>query len=164
VVPRLFEGCGVGPHDSTDRIGPKLLRTSWRVVSGLDVTLSQNTAMADHHDVLKPDGPLQGSMARQLFGDVEPAETADTMTWQLHCPKCGSDVMDRLGTGGDHTAVVLEPDRDEYVSPIGTRGGYVQVDLYCPAGHRFNLIIANHKGAEIVGIVPEGEMPLDDLF
>lgn len=44
------------------------------------------------------------------------------------------------------------PDRDDYDSPIGTRGGYVQIDLQCSDGHHFALVIGNHKGAEIIGL------------
>jgi hypothetical protein len=95
--------------------------------------------MADHFDVLTPH-----------TGDL------GNLTWQLCCPNCGSDVVDRSvygGYGGDHDAVAIEPDKDDYVSPIGTRGGFVQIDLVCSASHRFNLIIANHKGAEFIGVV-----------
>jgi hypothetical protein len=55
----------------------------------------------------------------------------------------------------------MEPDRDEYVSPVGTRGGFVKIDLSCSAGHRFDLVIGNHKGAEIIGIVRGADDPRD---
>jgi hypothetical protein len=57
-------------------------------------------------------------------------------------------------SGRDHAAVTLEPDRDGYDSPIATRGGYVSIGLSCPDGHEFDLVIANHKGAEYLGVVP----------
>ena len=80
---------------------------------------------------------------------------ADWLSWRLACPECGSGSVDRHG--GDAAAVTVHPDRDHYDSPIGTRGGYVSVALLCPAGHGFDLIIANHKGAEFIGIVPAGD-------
>lgn len=75
--------------------------------------------------------------------------------FQVMCPRCGDDAVDR-GDGeivADHQAVTVHPDRDEYKSPLGTRGGYAEIRLFCTAGHRFALIIANHKGAEYVGAV-----------
>ncbi|MGC4966288.1 hypothetical protein ACLQ2H_09745 [Streptomyces globisporus] len=54
--------------------------------------------------------------------------------------------------GGDHKAVTVRPDTDSYISPIGTCGGCVDVELWCAAGHAFRLVVANHKGAEYVGI------------
>lgn len=104
--------------------------------------------MRDHSDVLTPDTGHLGELV-----------------WQLLCPYCGSDIVDRSvygGYGGDHEAVYIEPDKDDYTSPIGTRGGFVQVDLFCPANHRFNLIIANHKGAEFIGLVPGAPDPPGD--
>jgi hypothetical protein len=47
----------------------------------------------------------------------------------------------------------IQPDRDGYDSPIGTRGGYVSVALGCGAGHEFYLVIANHKGAEFIAVI-----------
>ncbi|ETA00755.1 hypothetical protein CcI6DRAFT_03788 [Frankia sp. CcI6] len=93
--------------------------------------------MNPHPQVLVPDGT-----------------TADGLQWQLRCPSCGADTVDRADFAEDHRAVTVFPDRDDYDSPIGTRGGYVQVDLQCPVGHRFALIVANHKGAEFVAVVP----------
>jgi hypothetical protein len=43
--------------------------------------------------------------------------------------------IDRQDTGGDQVSVMVHPDRDDYDSPVGTRGGYT-----------FSLIIGNHKG------------------
>lgn len=79
--------------------------------------------------------------------------------WQLHCPQCGSDAIDRSvgdSSGPDHEAVTIQPDRDGYESPIGTRGGYVNIALTCSRGHGFALVIANHKGAEFIGVVQNG--------
>lgn len=80
------------------------------------------------------------------------------MQWILHmpCPECGQPGVEQTGPhdgDGDHRAVTVHPDRDEYDSPIGTRGGYTQIDLWCPDGHQFALIIANHKGDEYIGAV-----------
>jgi hypothetical protein len=62
---------------------------------------------------------------------------------RLGCPACGDDCVEQIGHGGDLAAVTVQPDRDGYDSPIGTRGGYVRVELFCPARHGFDLIIAN---------------------
>lgn len=73
--------------------------------------------------------------------------------WQLNCPRCGDQMIDRENWEPDHLAVTVHPDRDQRDSPLGTRGGYVQVDLQCSEGHHFALIIANHKGMEFLGVV-----------
>jgi hypothetical protein len=74
--------------------------------------------------------------------------------WQLSCPVCGvADIEQGQRSGGDHTAVKVQPDRDACDSPIGTRGGYVSIALECTTGHELDLVIANHKGAEYVGLV-----------
>lgn len=90
----------------------------------------------------------------QVLVPLPGAHPAGKLQWQLCCPECGEQSVDREDNGGDHEAVIVQPDRDDYDSPIGTRGGYLQVDLYCVAGHRFALVVANHKGAEFVGVVP----------
>lgn len=75
-------------------------------------------------------------------------------SWQLLCPVCrAAEVEQGLHSGGDHTAVTIQPDRDRYDSPIGTRGGYVSIALGCGTGHEFDLVIANHKGTEYIGVV-----------
>lgn len=83
--------------------------------------------------------------------------------WMLHmpCPECGEAGVEPTGPDegdGDHRAVTVHPDRDEYDSPIGTRGGYTQIDLWCPVGHQFALIIANHKGDEYIGAITAARM------
>ncbi|MGW7609185.1 hypothetical protein ACWGKW_18300 [Streptomyces sp. NPDC054766] len=86
-----------------------------------------------------------------------PAESAGgswKMLWRLKCPACGIDEIERADVVGDHEAVTVHPDRDDYDSPLGTRGGYVRVDLTCSDGHGFAFIMGNHKGAEFVGVVP----------
>lgn len=89
-----------------------------------------------------PDGPFPGQ-----------SSSFPGCTWELACPECGDRSIDRDNpAGGDHRAVVVYPDRDDYDSPIGTRGGYVQIDLQCSDGHHFALVIGNHKGAEIIGL------------
>ena len=90
--------------------------------------------------------------------DGELLERADlpgaSAAWLLHRPVClSAEVEQGLGSGGDHSAVTVQPDRDRYDSPIGTRGGYISIELHCPYGHDFDLVIANHKGAEYVGVV-----------
>ncbi|MFF3934209.1 hypothetical protein [Streptomyces hirsutus] len=49
--------------------------------------------------------------------------------------------------------MTVHPDRDEYASPIGTRGGLVEIRMWCAGGHAFQLVVANHKGAEYVAVV-----------
>jgi len=90
-----------------------------------------------NREILQPDA-LAGSVA----------------SWQLRCPVCGAaEVEQGLHSGGDHTAVTIQPDRDGYDSPVGTRGGYVSITLDCAVGHQFDLVIANHKGAEYVAVL-----------
>lgn len=79
--------------------------------------------------------------------------------WLLHmpCPECGNPGVEQTVPGdddqGDHRVVTVHPDRDRYDSPIGTRGGYTQIDLWCPAGHQSALVIANHKGDQYIGAI-----------
>lgn len=93
---------------------------------------------------------------QQVMVALPGAHPRGTLQWQLCCPECGEDVVDRAGFVPDHEAVTIQPDRDGYDSPLGTRGGYLRVDLSCVAGHAFALIIANHKGAEFIGVMPAG--------
>jgi hypothetical protein len=76
-----------------------------------------------------------------------------------YCPDCGSPDIDRDPGQRDHDAITVHPDRDNYDSRIGTRGGYAQVALCCTRGHAFNLILANHKGAEYVAVVKDEDRP-----
>ncbi|MFH8581647.1 hypothetical protein [Streptomyces zaomyceticus] len=92
-----------------------------------------------------------------------------TLIWQLACPECGATEIERgdfdeeAGTvpydpddetpGGDEKSVTVHPDKDSYSSPIGTRGGFVEIRMWCAGGHAFQLIIANHKGAEYLAAV-----------
>lgn len=112
---------------------------------------------------------------KYLPEDNTPARNNPGLYWQLKmfCPECGNEVEqwgpwgeawsdaagqhapvpDKPADTGDHTAVTVHPDRDDYDSPIGTRGGFTQIDLTCPAGHKFALIIANHKGSQFIAAV-----------
>lgn len=92
-----------------------------------------------HAEILVPAGSAGGSW---------------NLKWQLKCPACGNDSVDRADVTDDHEAVTVQPDRDDYDSPLGTRGGYVRVDLTCSDGHGFAFIMGNHKGAEFIGVVP----------
>jgi hypothetical protein len=90
--------------------------------------------MKPHADVLKP---------------VRSHAVGRDIQWQVCCPSCGDDNIDRDPmSASDHEAVTLHPDRDSYDSPLGTRGGYLQVSLQCLNGHHFALVLTNHKGAE----------------
>ncbi|MGW2550111.1 hypothetical protein [Streptomyces sp. NPDC001635] len=83
--------------------------------------------------------------------------------WRLQCPECAAPEIERgrldengyadETSRGDAAAVTVHPDKDGYGSPLGTRGGYVEINLWCAAGHNFSLVVANHKGAEYVGVV-----------
>lgn len=90
------------------------------------------------------------------------------MQWRLHCPECGAEEIERGDfdeatgqapydpdddSGGDEASVTVHPDNDSYDSPFGTRGGYVEVRMWCAGGHAFRLIVANHKGAEFIGVL-----------
>ncbi|MFH8842543.1 hypothetical protein [Streptomyces sp. NPDC017868] len=76
------------------------------------------------------------------------------LKWQLMCPECGSENVENANYAPDHAVMTIHPDRDDYDSPIGTRGGFVSVSLECDAGHAFSLVVGNHKGAEYIGVVP----------
>ena len=81
--------------------------------------------------------------------------------FQVLCPLCGEVGVEQGHSDRDdqeQDAVTVHPDRDEYESPIFTRGGYTEIRLWCSAGHRFALIIANHKGAQFLDAV----YPWDD--
>ncbi|MFE9976090.1 hypothetical protein ACFYRD_36605 [Streptomyces hirsutus] len=93
----------------------------------------------------------------------------DTLVWQLACPQCAAPEIERGdfdeesgsvpydsdddSPGGDETSVTVHPDRGEYASPVGTRGGFVEIRMWCAGGHAFQLVVANHKGAEYVAVV-----------
>src|SRR5262245_2005965 len=79
-----------------------------------------------------------------------------TLVWSLSCPVCGENCVEQQGPDGEAGCVTVHPDRDEYDSPIQTRVGYTQVRLFCAAGHGFDLIVANHKGAQFIGVVSVG--------
>ena len=81
---------------------------------------------------------------------LDSAESAQ-LRWQVQCPVCANSNVER--DPDDDASVRLHPDKDEYASPISTRGGFVEVYLACTSGHRFQIIVANHKGAEFVGVV-----------
>jgi hypothetical protein len=76
--------------------------------------------------------------------------------WQVLCPVCRNECVEQQGPTGEASAVTVHEDRDEYDSPIATRGGYTQIKLHCPDGHGFDLIVANHKGCQFIGLVPIG--------
>lgn len=59
-----------------------------------------------------------------------------------------------LGAGLDYEAVTVHSDRDSQGGPLGTRSGFISVELTCAAGHGSDFIIGNHKRAEFVGVAP----------
>jgi hypothetical protein len=79
--------------------------------------------------------------------------------WTLRCPVCGPGQWGLDRCGGDDASVTVHPDRDDYGSPLGTRGGWVTIKYFCPAGHELWLTIANHKGQEFIGLDYVGELP-----
>lgn len=77
------------------------------------------------------------------------------------CPNCGESAIDRYKkddpeyypmAASDHEAVTVHPDRDNYEpgNPLRSRGGWVQIDLFCPCSPDDVLVLAigNHKGTE----------------
>lgn len=87
--------------------------------------------------------------------DRSPATGEQRRAWDIRCPECGDSNVE------ENPAQVF-PDRDEYDSPIHTRGGYVQINLICSGGgHHFALVVANHKGAERLEVIPLEEPPPD---
>lgn len=74
----------------------------------------------------------------------------------LLCPICREE---SYMEGGD-SPVEVGPDRDEYESPIGTRGGWLATRPWCSnCWVDFRLVIANHKGTILLGMVKDGEHP-----
>ncbi|MEO5876307.1 MAG: hypothetical protein ABIS86_16610 [Streptosporangiaceae bacterium] len=69
---------------------------------------------------------------RQVLIPVQHFVSPGVLQWEVCCPECGIKEIER--SGPDHEAVTVEPDRDTYSGPLGTRGGYVNVDLYSAAG------------------------------
>jgi hypothetical protein len=69
---------------------------------------------------------------------------------ELLCPTCGAEVLEF----GESRDVVVHPDRDEYDSPIGSRGGWTSFDIYCHGCGWFSLVIAQHKGSIVARLVP----------
>lgn len=68
------------------------------------------------------------------------------------CPACGE------GHGcmedGDEI-YAIGPDRDEYESPMHTRGGWLETRGVCSGcGTGYSLVLANHKGSLAIGIAP----------
>lgn len=72
--------------------------------------------MQEHLDVLAPRQPRD----------------PESLQWQLHCPECRTDGIEREGP--DHDAITVQPDRDDYSSPIGTRGATSRLILRVPSG------------------------------
>jgi hypothetical protein len=66
----------------------------------------------------------------------------------IHCPVCLTCQIE----DHDNTAIVHE-DRDEYDSPAGTRGGYVEIPLECIMGHQIAVLVGNHKGQHYINVV-----------
>ncbi|MET7303775.1 hypothetical protein [Embleya sp. NPDC005575] len=89
----------------------------------------------------------------EIVVPVDSRQLSGVTQWQLRCPSCGASSIDRAGIGPDHESIVVHPDRDDYDSPLGTRGGYVRIDLVCSTGHEFAFVIGNHKGEEYIGLV-----------
>jgi hypothetical protein len=77
--------------------------------------------------------------------------------WQLACPECGET---EIGAPEDDSGVATHSGRDED-SPLGTRGTYTEFRFRCRAAHRFRLIVAQHKGAEFIGVVLPGAPAAD---
>jgi hypothetical protein len=58
----------------------------------------------------------------EILVPTERASGSWNMQWRLKCPACRTDEVERADEAGDHEAVTVHPDRDDYDSPLGTRG------------------------------------------
>lgn len=57
----------------------------------------------------------------------------------VNCPTC-TDALIHFQTPIQH------PDHDDYDSPAGTRGEWLEIPAGCECGARLTLILSNHKG------------------
>ena len=112
----------------------------------IQTTLSNQVAEAS---ALRQTRRMQPAETVFKLDIAEPAQ----LRWQVQCPVCATSNVERDPFMDDDASVRLNPDKDEYASPIYTRGGFVEVSLACEVGHGFKIIVANHKGAEFVGVV-----------
>lgn len=91
--------------------------------------------------------------------------TRDRGGIQLRCPECDEINIDRgayFGSiVGPDEGVTTFWDEDEYQSPAGTRGGYIQIDMHCAEGHSFSLFIGNHKGSEYLHVMSRADVFAD---
>ncbi|MEY9895671.1 hypothetical protein ABIA31_009361 [Catenulispora sp. MAP5-51] len=109
------------------------------------------------HNTRQPmEADMEPGQTETIF--VGGGESPGPWAWELRCPFCGDNTIDRNVNGeyvDDHEAVSVHPDQDKYESPIGTRGGFVSISMLCAACCRgFDFVVANHKGSEQIGIVP----------
>lgn len=82
-------------------------------------------------------------------------ESNNPPTFVVRCPLCGIEQIEQGAEGkSEQDMVTVAPDLDEYSSPLGTRGGYTDIALYCADGHNFSIVVANHKGQQVIGLVP----------
>lgn len=79
------------------------------------------------------------------------ADLPETLQWQVHCPRCADAGIER---GIAHAETVVDRAIGTRPSPIVGDNGWVSVSLHCAAGHGFELVVANHKGAEYITINP----------
>ena len=75
------------------------------------------------------------------------------------CAACG----ETYGMEAGETVHAVGPDRDEYDSPAGSRGGWIETRGDCSCcGQRYSFIVGNHKGALCLRIAALGKGNLDD--
>jgi hypothetical protein len=96
---------------------------------------------------------VQAERVKHQLGAFEPERLIPVFdNGNLLCPVCGENTIDRKDYD-DVGSVTIFPDRDEYDSPAGSRGGYICIDLMCTDVHLFSMFIGNHKGAETISLM-----------
>jgi hypothetical protein len=79
------------------------------------------------------------------------ADLPETLQWQVHCPHCADAGIER---GIAPAETVVDRAIGTRPSPIVGDDGWVSVSPHCAAGHGFDLVVSNHKGAEYITINP----------
>jgi hypothetical protein len=77
------------------------------------------------------------------------ADLPESLQWQVRCPRCADAGIER---GIAPAETVVDRAVGTRPSPIVGDDGRVSVSLYCAAGHGFDLVVSNHRGAEYISI------------
>ena len=70
--------------------------------------------------------------------------------WRVLCPVCRFDYT-HFAPDDVHVEAT-----DDYTSPIGNRGSWIAVPMWCEEGHSWRLVIGFHKGQTFLDTVPDG--------